>query len=68
MLIYLKSFRLNKEAQYFNIVCVIFLSSILQVMQGLAKSVAWDGEGATCLIEVNFPCCLLLVSQFSGFL
>lgn len=25
---------------------------ILQVMQGLAKSIAWDGEGATCLIEV----------------
>lgn len=23
-----------------------------QVMQGLAKSIAWDGEGATCLIEV----------------
>ncbi|KAL3628603.1 hypothetical protein CASFOL_027649 [Castilleja foliolosa] len=23
------------------------------VMQGLAKSIAWDGEGATCLIEVN---------------
>ncbi|KAE8099446.1 hypothetical protein FH972_017428 [Carpinus fangiana] len=23
------------------------------VMQGLAKSVAWDGEGATCLIEVT---------------
>lgn len=23
------------------------------VMQGLAKSVAWDGEGATCLIEVS---------------
>ncbi|XP_077213137.1 arginine biosynthesis protein ArgJ family [Tasmannia lanceolata] len=22
------------------------------VMQGLAKSIAWDGEGATCLIEV----------------
>ena len=21
-------------------------------MQGLAKSIAWDGEGATCLIEV----------------
>ena len=21
-------------------------------MQGLAKSVAWDGEGATCLLEV----------------
>ncbi|KAI9085762.1 hypothetical protein K1719_032176 [Acacia pycnantha] len=23
------------------------------VMQGLAKSIAWDGEGATCLIEVH---------------
>lgn len=23
-----------------------------QVMQGLAKAIAWDGEGATCLIEV----------------
>ncbi|XP_073152881.1 arginine biosynthesis bifunctional protein ArgJ, chloroplastic isoform X1 [Henckelia pumila] len=23
------------------------------VMQGLAKSIAWDGEGATCLIEVK---------------
>ncbi|XP_061339451.1 arginine biosynthesis bifunctional protein ArgJ, chloroplastic isoform X3 [Gastrolobium bilobum] len=23
------------------------------VMQGLAKSIAWDGEGATCLIEVG---------------
>ncbi|KAL6574750.1 hypothetical protein OROMI_012035 [Orobanche minor] len=23
------------------------------VTQGLAKSIAWDGEGATCLIEVN---------------
>ncbi|KAH6802573.1 arginine biosynthesis protein ArgJ family [Perilla frutescens var. frutescens] len=23
------------------------------VMQGLAKSIAWDGEGATCLIEVQ---------------
>ena len=22
-------------------------------MQGLAKSVAWDGEGATCLMEVT---------------
>lgn len=22
-------------------------------MQGLAKSIAWDGEGATCLIEVQ---------------
>lgn len=22
-------------------------------LQGLAKSVAWDGEGATCLIEVT---------------
>ncbi|KAL6528110.1 hypothetical protein OROHE_015060 [Orobanche hederae] len=25
----------------------------LLVMQGLAKSIAWNGEGATCLIEVN---------------
>ncbi|XP_015899481.3 arginine biosynthesis bifunctional protein ArgJ, chloroplastic [Ziziphus jujuba] len=23
------------------------------VMQGLAKSIAWDGEGATCLVEVT---------------
>lgn len=23
-------------------------------MQGLAKSIAWDGEGATCLIEVKY--------------
>ncbi len=23
------------------------------LVQGLAKSVAWDGEGATCLIEVT---------------
>ena len=22
-------------------------------MQGLAKAVAWDGEGATCLLEVT---------------
>ncbi|KAL2323346.1 hypothetical protein Fmac_027725 [Flemingia macrophylla] len=26
------------------------------VMQGLAKSIAWDGEGATCLVEVCFLC------------
>ncbi|KAF7818530.1 arginine biosynthesis bifunctional protein ArgJ, chloroplastic [Senna tora] len=26
------------------------------VMQGLAKSIAWDGEGATCLIEVCLLC------------
>ncbi|KAK9127134.1 hypothetical protein Syun_015931 [Stephania yunnanensis] len=25
----------------------------ITVMQGLAKSIAWDGEGATCLIEVT---------------
>lgn len=30
----------------------VFLD-LLQVMQGLAKSVAWDGEGATCLVEVT---------------
>ncbi|KAI3799465.1 hypothetical protein L1987_34763 [Smallanthus sonchifolius] len=23
------------------------------VMQGLAKSIAWDGEGATCLVEIS---------------
>ena len=28
-------------------------SNVFQVMQGLAKSIAWDGEGATCLIEVS---------------
>ena len=22
-------------------------------LQGLAKSIAWDGEGATCLLEVH---------------
>ncbi|KAJ8753982.1 hypothetical protein K2173_001880 [Erythroxylum novogranatense] len=28
-------------------------ASLDAVMQGLAKSIAWDGEGATCLIEVS---------------
>lgn len=28
-------------------------ASLDAVMQGLAKSIAWDGEGATCLIEVT---------------
>lgn len=23
------------------------------MLQGLAKSIAWDGEGATCLMEVR---------------
>ncbi|CAM8897588.1 unnamed protein product [Rhodiola kirilowii] len=33
---------------------VIALATCLDaVMQGLAKSIAWDGEGATCLIEVT---------------
>lgn len=45
----------------------IWVSKIFpfQVMQGLAKSIAWDGEGATCLIEV----CLLytLVGQIAVF-
>lgn len=27
-----------------------------QVLQGLAKSIASDGEGATCLIEVGLCC------------
>ncbi|KAG8376438.1 hypothetical protein BUALT_Bualt09G0063400 [Buddleja alternifolia] len=31
------------------------------VMQGLAKSIAWDGEGATCLIEIN---CGIFVSPY----
>ncbi|KAF8396749.1 hypothetical protein HHK36_018379 [Tetracentron sinense] len=36
------------------------------VMQGLAKSIAWDGEGATCLIEVlyNDDSILKLYFQF----
>ena len=29
-----------------------FFSS-MQVLQGLAKSIASDGEGATCLVEVR---------------
>ncbi|BBN02429.1 glutamate N-acetyltransferase / amino-acid N-acetyltransferase [Marchantia polymorpha subsp. ruderalis] len=28
-------------------------SALDAVLQGLAKSIAWDGEGATCLIEVK---------------
>lgn len=28
-------------------------SALDAVLQGLAKSIAWDGEGATCLIEVR---------------
>jgi hypothetical protein len=51
----------TKEAWYFSVMYVFIFSFILQVMQGLAKSVAWDGEGATCLIEVNC-CCFLLVA------
>ncbi len=27
--------------------------AVTALLQGLAKSVAWDGEGATCLIEVT---------------
>jgi glutamate N-acetyltransferase/amino-acid N-acetyltransferase len=30
-----------------------FQACLDAVMQGLAKSIAWDGEGATCLIEVT---------------
>ena len=29
------------------------LSVLRGLLQGLAKSVAWDGEGATCLMEVS---------------
>lgn len=28
-------------------------AAVTALLQGLAKAVAWDGEGATCLIEVN---------------
>ncbi|KAF8683718.1 hypothetical protein HU200_044650 [Digitaria exilis] len=36
----------SSEAQQFQ-------ACLDAVMQGLAKSIAWDGEGATCLIEVT---------------
>ncbi|KAL6907470.1 hypothetical protein ACP4OV_002509 [Aristida adscensionis] len=36
----------SPEAQHFQ-------ACLDAVMQGLAKSIAWDGEGATCLIEVS---------------
>ncbi len=32
---------------------VTYGSILLWLGQGLAKSVAWDGEGATCLLEVE---------------
>ncbi|CAK8565267.1 unnamed protein product [Lathyrus sativus] len=36
------------------------------VMQGLAKSIAWDEEGATCLIEVcYFTLAIILPQSFS---
>ena len=28
-------------------------AAMTAVLQGLAKSIAWDGEGATCLLEVT---------------
>ncbi|KAG2497664.1 hypothetical protein HYH03_004403 [Edaphochlamys debaryana] len=28
-------------------------SAVTALMQGLAKSIAWDGEGATCLLEIE---------------
>ncbi|EFJ45106.1 hypothetical protein VOLCADRAFT_64030 [Volvox carteri f. nagariensis] len=28
-------------------------SAVTALMQGLAKSIAWDGEGATCLVEIE---------------
>lgn len=28
-------------------------SALTATLQGLAKSIAWDGEGATCLLEVS---------------
>ncbi|KAK9126918.1 hypothetical protein Scep_015764 [Stephania cephalantha] len=35
------------------------------VMQGLAKSIAWDGEGATCLIEVLHGNCIILLNLYA---
>lgn len=29
------------------------LTEMCKHVQGLAKSIAWDGEGATCLLEVT---------------
>jgi hypothetical protein len=39
-------------------------------MQGLAKSIAWDGEGATCLIEVKWhnPLMLFILDMIIGLL
>ena len=31
----------------------LLLLLLFPLLQGLAKSIAWDGEGATCLIEVK---------------
>ena len=42
--------------------CLFFV--FVKVMQGLAKSIAWDGEGATSLIEV----CLFIYFQAEGYL
>lgn len=28
-------------------------AAMTAVLQGLAKSIAWDGEGATCLLEIT---------------
>jgi glutamate N-acetyltransferase / amino-acid N-acetyltransferase len=28
-------------------------AAVTAVLQGLAKSIAWDGEGATCLLEIT---------------
>ena len=33
--------------------CFSAVFPVTQVFQGLAKAIAWDGEGATCLIEVG---------------
>ncbi|KAG5583937.1 hypothetical protein H5410_044371 [Solanum commersonii] len=41
----------HQKKRYILIACIDSIP--LQVMQGLAKSIAWDGEGATCLIEVR---------------
>lgn len=45
---------LIKMRRELDVTCNCYI--LYQVMQGLAKSIAWDGEGATCLIEVCLFC------------
>ncbi|PQP96859.1 arginine biosynthesis bifunctional protein ArgJ chloroplastic isoform X1 [Prunus yedoensis var. nudiflora] len=45
--------RSTKISSYNSNEAVQLQAGLDVVMQGLAKSIAWDGEGATCLIEVT---------------